>query len=194
MSRPSSIDKLPAEIREEIGRARMRGCTIDDILKLLRGMLPAAGMPSRSAIGRHALRLDALGEKMRRSRSVAEALASQLGDAPESQTARLNIELLHSVVMDLFLRASEDETEDMDPAGAGALKGNPEGVMMLAKTVQSLVAASKGNEDFIAAAEKRATERAKREAAAAVSKVIAGKGLTGELVDNIKAAIFGVTT
>jgi hypothetical protein len=194
MGRPSNIDRLPAEIREEIGRARMRGCTIDEILTLLRGLLPAENTPSRSGLGRHMLRLDALGEKMRRSRAMAEALATQLGDAPESQTARLNIELLHSVVMDLFLRASEEETDEMDPAGVGALKGNPEGVMMLAKTVQSLVAASKGNLDFINGVEKRAEDRTKRAAAAAVSKVVAGKGLSGELVDNIKAAIFGVST
>jgi hypothetical protein len=184
------VDQLPQEIREEIGHLRMSGCTIDQILTTLRAMTPNA--PSRSALGRHMLKLDMLGEKMRRSRDMAVALASQLGDAPESQTARLNIELLHGAVMELFLNAAEGDDDNIDPVGASALKGNPEGLMMMAKAVQSLVSASKANQEFIKLAEERAARKARTEAAEAVSKVVAGKGLSGELVDSIKAAIFGV--
>jgi hypothetical protein len=192
MTRPSSIDQMPAEIREEIGRLRMRGCTIDAILTTLRAMVPDA--PSRSALGRYMLKMDALGEKMRRSRTMAEALASQLGDAPESQAARLNIELLHSTMTELFLNAAEDDQDAMDPSGAGALKGNPEGLMMMAKAVQALVSASKNNQEFITLAEKRAAEKAKKDAAAAVSKVIAGRGISDALANEIRASIFGVSS
>ncbi len=190
MSRPSSIDRLPEEIRVEIGKMRMQGCTIDAILAHLRALTPDA--PSRSALGRHALKMDALGEKMRHSRAMAEALASQFGDAPESVAAKLNIELLHNAVMQLHLNAAEGDTEEMAETGQFALKGDPEGLMMLAKAVQSLTSASKTNNDFIAAAEKRATERARKQAVASVETVARERGITAETLQAIKAGIFGV--
>jgi hypothetical protein len=186
--KPSSIDKLPESIREEIGRLRMNGATLDQILAHLHTMTP--DVPSRSALGRHALKIDALGERLRRSRTMAEALASGLGDAPESQAARLNIELLHNTMMELFLRDADGD-EASDETGKAALLGNPEGLMMLAKAVQALASASKTNEDFIAAAEKRAADKARRQAAEAVDVVGKAKGLTAETLDAIKRGIFG---
>ena len=51
--------------------------------------------------------MEALGEKLRRSRSVAEVLVRQLGDAPASRTMQLNVELLHTAILNLFMDASE---------------------------------------------------------------------------------------
>lgn len=189
MARPSSIDQMPEEIRAEIGRLRHMGWTIDQILEHLRGLIDRA--PSRSALGRHIKGLDVLGEQMRRSRHVAEALVRELGDAAESRTARLNIELLHSAVMDLFMRAAEGE-EGVDPRGAAALAGNPEGTMMLAKALDHLGRASKSNVEFVAAVEKRATERVKKAAATAIDGVARERGLSSDVIGAIKAGIFGV--
>ena len=188
MSRPSSVDKLPEEVRAEIGRLRGMGWTIDQILEKLRELLDSA--PSRSALGRHIAGMDKLGERMRRSRQVAEALLRELGDAPESRAARLNIELLHGAVMDLFMKAGDGEPVDGD--GAAALAGNPEGVMMLAKALDHLSKASKTNVDFIRLAEERAATRAKKEAAVAVEAVARERGISGETLEAIKAGIFGV--
>jgi biotin operon repressor len=199
MGRPSSIDKLPEEVRAEIGRLRQVGWTIDQIVEHLRGLLDPAGsearggsvkVPSRSAIGRHIQGLEKLGERMRRSRQVAEALVRELGDAPESTAARLNIELLHSAILDLFMKAGDGEA--VDAFGQAALDGNPEGTMMLAKALDHLARASKTNVDFIAAAEARAATRAKQEAATAVDAVGTQKGLSRETIAAIKAGIFGV--
>jgi len=188
MPRPSSVDQLPEEVRVQIGQLRGMGWTIDQILEHLRGLLDRA--PSRSALGRHIQGLDVLGERMRRSRQVAEALVRELGDAPESRAARLNIELLHGAVMDLFMKGGEGEAVDAD--GKAALDGNPEGVMMLAKALDHLSRASKTNIDFVAAAEKRAAERAKKEAAIAVEAVAKERGISGATLEAIKAGIFGV--
>jgi hypothetical protein len=188
MGRPSSIDKLPEEIRVEIGKLRGLGWTIDQILEHLRTLLDRA--PSRSALGRHIQGLDALGERMRRSRAVAEALVRELGDAPESRAARLNIELMHSAVLDLFMKAADGE--DVNEAGAAALAGDPEGTMMLAKALDHLARASKSNVEFVAAAEKRATERAKKEAATAVESIARERGISADTLEAIKAGIFGV--
>lgn len=190
MSRPSSIDQLPEQIRSEIGRLRTQGCTIDQILAHLRMLHGDTRAPSRSALGRHIKGLEHVAERIRRSRAVAEALVHEMGDAPESQAARMNIELLHTVVMDLFTQAADGG--DVDEGGKAALAGNPEGVMMLSRALADLARASKTNIDFIAAAEKRAVEKAKREAAAAVDTVAREKGLGADTVKAIKEGIFGV--
>lgn len=190
MPRPSSIDKLPPEIRIEIGRLRQAGHTLDAILAHLADMRSHVAI-SRSALGRHIQGLDKISEKMRQSRTVAEALVRELGDAPESQAARLNIELMHSAVMELFMRAAEGDV--VDKHGQAALAGNPEGVMMLAKALDHLGRASKTNVEFVALAEKRAREKAQREAVAAVEDVAKEAGLSAGGVAMIKAKIFGVT-
>ncbi len=190
MPRPSSVDQLPEEIREEIGRLRGMGWTIDQILDHLRTLLDRA--PSRSALGRHIQGLDKLGERMKRSRDVASALVRELGDAPESRVARLNIELLHGAVMDLFMKAAEGE--DIDAFGRAALAGNPEGTMMLAKALDHLAKASKSNVDFLVAAEARAATRARKEAAQAVETVARERGVSADTLAAIKAGILGVRT
>lgn len=191
MSRPSSIDQLPEEIRVEIGRLRGLGWTIDQILEHLRGLLDCA--PSRSALGRHIKGMDAIAERMRKSRHVAEALVRELGDAPESRTARLNIELLHGAIMELFMNAAEgEEGGAVDADGRAALQGNPEGTMMLAKALDHLGRASKSNVEFVVAAEKRATEKAQREAAKVAETVGRAAGISAGTIEAIKAGIFGV--
>jgi hypothetical protein len=190
MARASTVDQLPEEVRAEIGRLRRNGRTLDEILAHLR-QLDGIAPVSRSALGRHLQGMAKLGERMRRSRQVAEALVKELGDAPESQAARLNIELLHTVVLDLFMRAGDGE-EGVDAGGTAALAGDPQGVMFLAKSLESLARASKTNVDFLAAAEKRAAEVAKREAATAVEAVARERGISADTLAAMKAGIFGV--
>jgi hypothetical protein len=100
MPRPSTIDRLPGQVRELIGKLRQdRGLTIDEILDHLRQLDVEV---SRSALGRHVKGLAKMGERLRRSRAMAEGLARQLGDAPGDQVARVNIELLHSFIAEAF--------------------------------------------------------------------------------------------
>jgi uncharacterized protein YukE len=187
VTRPSSIDRLPPEIRAAIGQLRQSGHTIDEILAHLADMKTQV---SRSALGRHVKGFDKISEKMRQSRDVATALVRELGDVPESQTARLNIELIHSAVMDLFMKASESEEVDSD--GKAAIGGNPMGLMMLSKALDHLGRASKSNVEFVSLAEKRAADKARKESAAAVEDVAKEKGLSLDTVTDIKARIFGV--
>ncbi|HQU16646.1 MAG TPA: DUF3486 family protein [Gammaproteobacteria bacterium] len=188
MPRPSSIDVMPDEIRSEIGRLRLQGCTIDQIVDHLRGLHGVS--VSRSAMGRHVKGLERVAAQIRRSREVATALVQELGGAPESQTARVNIELLHSAILDLKMNIADGE--DVDKAGAAALQGNPEGLMFLSKAIDHLSRAAKVNADFQAQVEKRAEERAKKSAAEAVEKVAKARGISVETSQAIRAAIFGV--
>lgn len=188
MGRPSSIDRMPEAIRLEIGRLRQNGATIDAIIAHLRTMHGIA--PSRSALGRHVRGMDKVAEKIRRSREVAEALVRQLGDAPEGEAARLNIELLHSQVLEVLMRSADGE--EIDANGAAALAGDPEGIMFFAKTLDHLSHASRNNIEFIGKAEARAAERAKKDAAKAVDAVGRAKGISAETIDAIKRGIFGM--
>jgi hypothetical protein len=189
MTRPSSIDVLETAIQSEIGRLRLQGCTIDEIVAHLRTMHGAT--VSRSAMGRHVKGLELVAEKIRRSREVATALVQELGEAPESETARLNIEFLHSAVLDLNMKAADGELVDED--GAAALKGNPMGLMLLSKALDHLATAQKKNLDFVAQVEKRIAERTKTAAAVAVETVVKARGISDETSQAIRAAIFGVT-
>ena len=176
MPRPSSIDQLPPEIREEIGRLRDGGATIDQIVAHLRGL---AAVVSRSALGRHIKGMDAVGEKLRRSRSVAEVLVRQLGDAPASRTMQLNLELMHTVILDLFM-ASREGDGAVDGDGLAALAGNPEGVMMLAKALDHLGRASKSDVDYAERIGRIAAERATKDAASAAAVVARERGISAD--------------
>lgn len=187
MPRLSTVDKLPEAVRLEVGRLRQNGRTIDEILTHLKTMDGIAPV-SRSALGRHLQGMEKLGERLRRSRAVAEGLVKTLGDAPESQAARLNIEMMHTLVLDLFMKA-EGAGEDGE---AAAVPDDPQSLMMMAKALDHLAKASKSNFDVIEQAEKRATAKAKLDAAATVEAIGREKGISAGTLDAIKAGIFGV--
>ncbi len=190
MARHSSIERLPEPLREAIAQLRQAGRTIDEITAHLRAMTEEA--PSRSAIGRHVKKMDFVAERMRRSRQVAEALVAELGDAPESRTARLNIELIHSAVMDLFMNAETGDEGDADAEGRAAVAGNPQGVMLLAKAVDHLSRARRSDADAVRIAEQRAEKKAKEKAVGAVEVAARARGLSAETIEAIKAGILGV--
>ncbi len=182
MARKSNIDRMPQQIQAAIMRLREQGCTLDEILAHLADLHSQITI-SRSALGRHVQKLDRMVERMKHSRVVAEALARELGEDTGTKAARVNIELLHSAIMQLFVKLEEDA----DIAG-----GNPEDVMMLCKALDHLARAQKTSVDTIIAAEKRGEEKARREAAEAVDSVAKSEGLSKSTVDTIKAKIFGV--
>lgn len=137
--RPSSIDKLPAEVRELIGQLREQGVTIDDILAKLHEL---GADVSRSALGRHIKGLAEVGEQLRRSREIATALVSRFGEEPDNRVARLNIELMHGLVMKAI--TAEAESEEGQPQ---AVTFTPEDTMFLARSLQSLASAQKADAD-----------------------------------------------
>lgn len=187
MPRPSTVDKLPLEVRGAIGELRQQGVTLDRILEHLRAL---GADVSRSALGRHVKSMAVVGERLRRSREVAETLVRELGDAPASRTAQLNIELLHGTIFDLFDKAGDGEA--VDQGGQAALQGNPEGVMLLAKAVDHLTKASKTDVQFIMQVEQRAADKARKAAAEAVERVGRAEGISRQTLNAIKAGVFGV--
>ncbi|WP_215762843.1 DUF3486 family protein [Acetobacter sp. P1H12_c] len=186
MARPSSIDQLEPEIREEIGRLRGGGHTIDEILAALREL--GAEDISRSALGRHVKNMEQIGAKLRHSRNIAEALVRQLGDAPASRSAQLNIELLHSVILDLNLAS-----EDADADGLAALKGNPEGIMLLAKAIDHLTKSSKADIENQKAIEERVEARVRKETDGKLKDAMKKQGLSKDVAAQIRKQVLGLS-
>lgn len=186
MARPSKIDRMDPEINEIIGRLRQHGRTIDEILDHLRTLEIEV---SRSALGRHVQSMEKVGERMRRSRALSDALGRRLGDTAESKLTSLNIELMHGFLFDV-LSAVEDEGEEGERMQA--LLRDPKALKLFAETAERLTKASRLNVEFVDQVEKRAAARAKAEAAKAVDAVAKEKGLTGATIAAIKASILGV--
>lgn len=189
MARLSKIDRLASPIREEIGRLRQDGKTIDQILAKLRE-LDVVEEISRSGLGRHIQALDKLGEKLRRSRAMAEGIARGLGDKPADEVTRASIELLHDAVFDLLQDATLNEGED--GAEARNLVRNPKAAALIAETLERLVKTSRQNVEFVEKVEARAGARARGEAAKAAETAAKEAGLSGATIETIKRSILGV--
>jgi hypothetical protein len=188
MARPSTIARLPGDIREAIGRLRDQGRTLDEILNHLQGMEVTV---SRSALGRHVQQMDKVGERLRRSRAISEALVRQLGDAPESRTATLNIEMMHSFLFDFLASAEEGGTDEASEAALAHVR-DPKSVALMAEAVQRLTTASRHNVEFVARVEDRAAQKAKAGAARAAETAARAQGLSADTIATIKASILGV--
>lgn len=187
MPRPSSIDRLPPELRDAIRGLRDKGRTIDEILAHLQGMEAEV---SRSALGRHVQKLDRIGERLRRSRLISEALKPQLGDAPESDLARYNIEVLQSFIFDLLELGADPEAEE--GADVAALLKNPKALETLSQSLANLTRASRTNADFVAKVEERAAAKARAAAATAAERTAKERGLSGETIAAIQRSILGL--
>ncbi len=180
--RPSSIDRLPEAVREQIGKLRQAGCTIDEILAKLHEL--DAGV-SRSALGRHVKTLDQVAERMRESEVVANALAARFGEEGDEKVSRLNFQLMNSLVFQTLLAASGGEDGEGEEITLGA-----KDVKHLAGSLKDLATASKTNADRLL----KVRAEIAREAAAAADKVGRAAGLSADTVEAIKHAVLGVAS
>lgn len=173
MPRPTSIDRLPAEIRELIGRLRRDGRTIDEIRGKLLELEVAI---PRSTLGREVQRIDALGELLQEQRHMAETLASRFEDQPDDRTARFNVEVMQA----LLSRLMADQVRQVEL--------DPKEVKFLTESLRNLAQAAKADVDR----EIRVRDQVARQAAKAAEKVGKARGLSAETVDELKAAVLGV--
>ncbi|MCJ9428557.1 phage protein Gp27 family protein [Kordiimonas marina] len=189
MGRKAKIDRMPEEIRDLIAGLFNAGKTIDQVRGKLwelveDGDLPEQLMPGRSALGHHKKKLDTYTEKVRRSREIADVLVSRFGSGPESKTARLNIEMGHTMMLDLFMAANMEPDED----GQVNMRVDPMGAMLMCKAIDHLASAAKKDAELV----KKAREEAAKLAAEAVDDAAVEAGLNDEQAALIRAKILGV--
>jgi hypothetical protein len=177
----SKVSRLPEEARSLIGDLLKSGRTIDEIMDKLRELdLPGDAMPSRSGLGRWAKQHGAIVEEMQRQAQIGEALVAQYGEAGDSRAARLNIAMAQGLLTRLMF------TEDGQVATLDAKEA-----MFLASAIKSLTGASKDDTDRELKIRADAEKKAKAEAARAVEAVSRSAGLSGDLINRLKAGVFG---
>jgi hypothetical protein len=183
MARPSKVDRLPTEIREAIGRLRETGHTIDEILVHLRTL--GVDDVSRSGLGRHVQDLDAIGERIRRSRAVATAMVERYGEEKEGKLARLNIELMHATVLQLQTAADGGEPVQLSPLDA----------QRLSATLRNLQTSARADIDLARAKEEWAREQAsKLDAVAADIEAAGEKPDPAAVLRRIREEVYGIVS
>ncbi|MGE4302459.1 MAG: phage protein Gp27 family protein [Novosphingobium sp.] len=180
-NRPSSIDRLDPEIRELIGHLRIdKGWTIDEIRQRLIDM-GQEDVPSRSALGRHVRTLEDVSADLRETQIYAEALAKEHGDGNQSQLLDVNMQLLQANMFRLMLASKDGEGIQLGPKDAKDF----------ADALRSIALTRKTDLDVIEKAERRAAEKATTEAAEKATTVARQKGLSKDVVDQIRFAVLG---
>ncbi len=185
MPRQSTVKRLPPQVRDRIGALLDQGHTLDEILDHLNAMDVQI---SRSALGRYKQQIDKVSERIRRSREIAEAMVRNYGEAPESKTARLNIELLHGVMLDMINQLPDGSDPESDTPLLLSL--SPRGAMEMAKAMDHLARASKQDADLIAKLREE-TERQMVQAVEEVAKGDGGKASAEDVLQRIKAIYRG---
>jgi hypothetical protein len=186
MTRLSTIDQLPDDVRELIGALRRQGRTIDQILAKLRELEVDV---SRSALGRHVKEIDEVAEVLRYSRGLGDAIVERFGDNPDARTARLNVELMHAI-MNRVIMAQQSE---------GSVQLEPREAMFLATALEKLGKASLADATAIAKEKeerekdrKRAVDAAKAAAAEIVDQAGKKFDLSPEALQHIREEIYSL--
>lgn len=191
MSGRSKISRLPPEIRDKVADLHLAGRSHDEILTHLTQLgLPPDVLPHRSNLSRYIMKMDVMAAEVQQSRDLAKILVDRLGDAPETRQARLNIELLHGALTEIFhARAAKRDEED------APIILSPAQIYLLCKSLDHLTHAQQTDQESTFNLRVRivAEQNQRVEAAAAeVAQVAKEEGLSAERVALLKAKIAGL--
>lgn len=179
MAQKSSIDQLPAEVKLELDKLIESGRhTIDQMVEY---MQDKGADVSRSAVGRHTKKINKAVAKLRESREVASALATEMGDKGEGEMSSAMREILRSFIFDFMVKG--DKTPDPKQLSflARSLKDIEHTAQISAKREADI------RKEMIALAKEKATEAAKE-----VGKVTKDAGLSKEMAEQIRRQILGI--
>lgn len=178
---PSSIDKLPPEIRDLIARLRQdQGRSIDEILDHLRQLDVEV---SRSALGRHVKSMAEIGEQLRRSETMARFVVEKFGEDTDDRAARASMRILQGALLDIL---TEDRTdEDGAPVTLSAAEAKE-----ISLALQRLVNAQATD------TQRQLKMRAEfaKTAAAAAEKEAKAQGMSADTIGLIRSAILGTAS
>ena len=178
----SSIDRLPQDIREKF-QALLRDPRVTQLetTAKINAILEAEGIDerlSKSAVNRYAKKMDAVGEKIRQSREVAEMWVAKLGAQPAGQVGHLLNEMVRTLAFDAVMeRAQGDEPIE------------PKFLKEIAIAVHRLEQASSENVKREEEIRKQERERIKEATAQAVEKEAKKQGASAATIDALRAAI-----
>lgn len=180
---PSTIDRLPDELKDLIAQLKRQGRTITEIHDHLTKL--DAGV-SRSAVGRHVKSMAEIGEDMRRAGEMARFVVEEFGEETDERVGRANMAILQGAIMELLTERPVDEgTGEVARLDAGEMKA-------LSLSLQRLISSQRVDADRQLKLRAEARKEALLEAATAVDKAARAEGLTQATVDAMKARILGI--
>lgn len=153
MAKPSSIDRLPPDILEQL-QTLLRDPRVTQLeaTRQINAILERDGHPervSKSAVNRYSQRMEEVGARLRQSREMAAMWIGKLGAAPQGEVGKLLNEMIRTLAFEATMSAAESE-EPVPPSV----------INKLALAVQRLEAASSINEKREAEIRARAREEA----------------------------------
>lgn len=116
MGRPSTIKRLPPQVRERLNAwIRDESVTQSEAAALVNQMLaelyPGHPRVSRMAVNRYDLSMREAGEKIRQAREISEVWIAKLGSAPGGRTGHLITEMIRTMVFEVMQRLQEGELD-----------------------------------------------------------------------------------
>lgn len=178
MARKSTIKRLPVEIVNKIHSLTDAGLTLDEIM----GALDKIDVDvSRSSLHRYLKNRDRVLERVRQSREMAKAIAQEFGTETDDTVARTNIEMLHAIIMKGL--SGDGETDVVLDAKEA---------MFMATALEKVSKASKLTTDRILQIRDEAKKEAMKQASEIVDKAAQGKGLSPEMVNELKTKFLGI--
>lgn len=180
---PSTIDRLPDELKDLIAQLKRKGRTITEIHDHLTKL--DAGV-SRSAVGRHVKSMAEIGEDMRRAGEMARFVVEEFGEETDERVGRANMAILQGAIMELLTeRPVDEETGEVARLDAGEMKA-------LSLSLQRLISSQRVDADRQLKLRAEARKQALLEAATAVDQAAKAEGLTQATVDAMKTRILGI--
>lgn len=189
MGRPSSIRRLPPDLREALDAwLRDQSLTQVEAAAQLNEHLAARELApvSRSAVNRYALSMEKVGERMRQSREMADAWIAKLGSQPSGKVGQLVVDMLKTMVYEINLKLQDEELD------SESMPGVVRQLRELSLTIQRLEQASYRNEKRESEVRDRARREAAEAAAEAAGEAASEQGLSAETVGLIKRKVLGV--
>lgn len=187
MGRPSTIKRLPPQVRERLDAwIRDESVTQSEaaelVNKLLAELFPGHPPVSRKAVNRYDLSMREAGEKIRQAREISDVWIAKLGSEPGGKTGHLVTEMIRAMVYEVMLKLHQEELDpDSMPAMIDALKS-------LALTAARVERAS----EISVKRERQIREEERKRAAEQAGKAASGQGLSAETVEAIQRQILGV--
>ena len=115
--RPSTIDRLPEDVRVQIHeQLRSRRMTQQEILEDINPRLAKRGEKqiSKSALGRYSMAVEKNGSMMREARAAADALVGGLGEQKGTDLGRAVTEMVKTLTFNLVVNDGELDVDTIN--------------------------------------------------------------------------------
>jgi hypothetical protein len=181
MPRKSTIETLPRDVLERLNFLVGEGALSIDALTL---WLDEQGHArSRTAVGRHAKKINAVREKLSQSREISKALVAEIGDdLTSSKQGRMIVEILRTLVFEHLTKQMEDGAEV-----------DPQSFFFLAKAIKDVAGANRLDQDYETRVRDRIVKEEREKAAETATSVATKAGLSAEAAEQIRNKILGTS-